>query len=100
VNLALTDLRPPSSPIVTCTDTGLTVPVRFAGPASTVVALLVAEGATNREAAAALFVSPKTIEFHLGKVFDKLGLRSRAELARLLASEEPRSAVRSRTQTG
>ena len=53
------------------------------------VALVVARGATNREAAAMLFVSPKTIERHLGSVYSKLGLRSRAELARLVAVEEP-----------
>ena len=43
------------------------------------IALTVARGATNREAGAALFLSPKTIEFHLGRVYRKLGLRSRAE---------------------
>ena len=51
------------------------------------MALLVAEGATNRETAAALFLSPKTVEFHLGKVFRKLGVRSRTELALLVARE-------------
>ena len=45
------------------------------------VALLVAGGATNREAATSLFVSPKTIEAHLGSIYRKLGLRSRSELA-------------------
>jgi len=45
------------------------------------VALVVAGGATNREAAAALFVSPKTVEAHLGSIYRKLGLRSRTELA-------------------
>ncbi len=50
------------------------------------IALLVAEGVTNREAAAALFLSPKTIGYHLGKVYDKLGVRSRTELAHLLAN--------------
>jgi DNA-binding CsgD family transcriptional regulator/tetratricopeptide (TPR) repeat protein len=49
------------------------------------VALIVAEGATNREVAAQLFLSPKTIEFHLSHIFRKLGLRSRTELARRLA---------------
>lgn len=46
------------------------------------VALIVAKGITNREAAAALFVSPKTVEFHLGNTYRKLGVRSRAELVR------------------
>jgi DNA-binding CsgD family transcriptional regulator len=55
------------------------------------VALLVADGATNREAAAALFVSPKTIEGHLGRAYAKLGVRSRTELARLLTTDEPTS---------
>lgn len=53
-------------------------------------ALLVARGTTNREAAAALFLSPKTIEFHLGKAYRKLGVRSRTELAALVAAAEPR----------
>lgn len=51
------------------------------------VALKVAEGATNREAATALFLSPKTIEAHLSRVYSKLGVRSRTELARYLAHE-------------
>jgi DNA-binding CsgD family transcriptional regulator len=50
------------------------------------VAALVAGGATNREAAAALFLSVKTIEFHLGHVYRKLGIRSRTELARVVGS--------------
>ncbi len=45
------------------------------------VALLLADGRTTREAAAALFVSPKTVEYHLRKVYTKLGIRSREELA-------------------
>jgi DNA-binding CsgD family transcriptional regulator len=48
------------------------------------VALLVAEGLKNREVAAALFLSPKTVEHHLGAVLRKRGLRSRTELARAL----------------
>jgi DNA-binding CsgD family transcriptional regulator len=48
------------------------------------VANIVAAGATNREAAASLFVNPKTIEFHLGNVYRKLGVRSRTELANVL----------------
>lgn len=48
------------------------------------VAAIVAGGATNREAAAALFLSVKTIEFHLGHIYRKLGIRSRSELARVI----------------
>lgn len=51
------------------------------------VALVVARGATNREAASELFVSPKTIDFHLRNIYRKLGIRSRNRLASLLASE-------------
>ena len=49
------------------------------------VGLVVAQGATNREAAASLFLTPKTIEFHLGRVYRKLDIRSRVELAALAA---------------
>ena len=50
------------------------------------VALLVAQGLSNREVAAALFLSPKTIEHHLASVFRKRGFRSRTELARTFAT--------------
>jgi DNA-binding CsgD family transcriptional regulator len=48
------------------------------------VAAIIAEGATNREAAARLYVSPHTIDFHLRQIFRKLGVTSRVELARLM----------------
>jgi DNA-binding CsgD family transcriptional regulator len=51
------------------------------------VVLVVAEGLRNREAAARLFVTPKTIEFHLSNVYRKLRIRSRAELVRRVAME-------------
>jgi DNA-binding CsgD family transcriptional regulator len=51
------------------------------------VALLVIEGMTNREVAAALFLSPKTVEHHLSAVLRKRGLRSRTELARAMSGE-------------
>ena len=37
---------------------------------------------TNREVAAALFISPKTVEVHLTRIYRKLNVRTRAELAR------------------
>ena len=51
------------------------------------VATMISEGATNREAGAALFLSPKTIEAHLSRIYRKLAIRSRTELAALLARE-------------
>lgn len=51
-------------------------------PAEEKVARLTASGLTNGQVAAALSVSPKTVEFHLGGIYRKLGIRSRAELGR------------------
>ena len=50
------------------------------------IALQVAQGRTNREVAAALFLSAKTIEYHLGSIYRKLGIRRRGELAGVLAT--------------
>ena len=47
------------------------------------IAQFVAQGLTNREVAAQLFLSPRTIDFHLRNVFRKLGISSRTQLARL-----------------
>jgi DNA-binding CsgD family transcriptional regulator len=49
------------------------------------VVSLVAEGATNREVAERLYLSPYTVNSHLRHVFVKLGIRSRTELVRLAA---------------
>ncbi|MGW1205672.1 LuxR C-terminal-related transcriptional regulator [Streptomyces cyaneofuscatus] len=53
------------------------------------IARCVAEGATNREVALRLSLSPRTVDHHLRNVFAALGIRSRTELARLLGPEGP-----------
>lgn len=50
-------------------------------PQEEAVTALVAQGLSNREVAAELFVSTKTVQYHLTRVYAKLGVRSRAELA-------------------
>jgi DNA-binding CsgD family transcriptional regulator len=63
-------------------------------PAEGRVANLVAEGKTNQEIAAALFLSKRTIEGHLSRIYTKLRVRSRSELTReLLSGAEPRGTV-------
>ena len=57
-------------------------------PSELQVALRVAEGLTNREVAAAIFLSPKTVEHHLSAIYRKLGIRSRTELARHIAESD------------
>jgi len=56
------------------------------------VALIIAEGASVREAAAQLFLSPKTIEAHLGRAYRKLGVHNRAQLATTFARRQPPAA--------
>ncbi len=57
------------------------------------VARMAAEGATNREIAARLALSPRTIDHHLRGVFTRLGIRSRIELVRLIAESDESGAV-------
>jgi len=49
----------------------------------TQVATFIAKGLSNREVAAKLFLSPRTIDFHLRNVSTKTGITSRGELARI-----------------
>ncbi|NUT41213.1 MAG: helix-turn-helix transcriptional regulator, partial [Thermoactinospora sp.] len=80
---------------------GVTVKGRYPGgpqgygadlsPREREMADLAAAGLTNREIGQRLFVSPRTVEKHLGAALRKLGLRSRAALGAHLGTEHPRS---------
>ena len=59
-------------------------------PAEQAVARLVATGRSNRQTATDLYVSVKTVEFHLGHIFDKLGIRSRKDLITRISAPQPR----------
>jgi DNA-binding CsgD family transcriptional regulator len=60
-------------------------------PAEERIAQLVASGMSNREVAAAVYVTPKTVEAHLSRIYRKLGVRTRRELARLGFPQPPSS---------
>jgi DNA-binding CsgD family transcriptional regulator len=51
------------------------------------IALMLAAGKTTRETAAALFLSPKTVEYHLRHVYQKLDIHSRTELGQKFATQ-------------
>ena len=58
-------------------------------PTEQTVASLAASGLTNREIAERAFVSPKTVEANLSRVYRKLGIHSRAELGAWMAERGP-----------
>ena len=53
------------------------------------MARLVAAGRSNKQAAAELYISVKTVEFHLGHIYGKLGIRSRKDLITRLGGAPP-----------
>jgi DNA-binding NarL/FixJ family response regulator len=59
-------------------------------PSERRIASLVAEGRSNKEVAGALVVTVKTVESHLSRIYAKLGIHSRAELAHRFATERIR----------
>jgi DNA-binding CsgD family transcriptional regulator len=74
---------------------GLTAQVRAGGHVLALterelsVAYLIADGRTNQEAAAELYVTQKTVEYHLSNIYTKLGISSRRQLAEALRTQQP-----------
>lgn len=80
--LALTEL--PDGLTAELRATGATV--RPLTPQELQIARLVSDGLTNRDVAAQLFISPRTVDHHLRNIYRKLDISSRTRLARVLPS--------------
>ena len=57
-------------------------------PAELRIACMIGDGASNRDIAEWLSISPKTVEAHLSRIYRKLGVRSRVDVAREIAKED------------
>jgi DNA-binding CsgD family transcriptional regulator len=60
-------------------------------PQESRIAQLAAQGSPNQDIAAQMFISPSTVEYHLSKVYRKLGIRSRTQLANTWLQRKPRT---------
>ena len=63
---------------------GESAPLVDLTPQELAIATLIAQGRSNKEVATAVYLSPKTVEYHLSNTFRKLNIHSRVELARLM----------------
>jgi DNA-binding CsgD family transcriptional regulator len=77
---------------------GATLPSSELTPTEQRIAQLVGEGKKNREVAEALFISVKTVEANLSRIFHKLGVRSRTELTRRIATTHGQQTTHSRPE--
>jgi DNA-binding CsgD family transcriptional regulator len=57
------------------------------------VAQMLGTGRTTKETAAELFLSPKTVEYHLRHIYQKMGIRSRSQLSAVVAAEEANDTI-------
>jgi DNA-binding NarL/FixJ family response regulator len=78
---------------------GATLPSGELTPTEQRIAELVGQGKKNREVAETLFISGKTVEANLSRIFHKLGVRSRTELARRIATTHGRETTSTKTGT-